>query len=139
MNGAQACTSAVPQPNFDALVRRHTGLVRRIAYHLAGRLPPQVEVEDLLQSGMIGLLEAAQHFTAKRSASFETYAGMRIRGAMLDALRKLDWAPRSVRREARAAAAAMRAVEDRTGCEGSDAASSAQTLPRRLSVPLSRP
>ena len=89
---------------MDALVRKHADLVKRIAYHLAGRLPPQVEVEDLMQAGMMGLLEAAQNYASGRGASFETYAGIRIRGAMLDALRKLDWAPRSVHRKARAAA-----------------------------------
>ena len=120
MNGAQAYANVAPAGDGDALVRRHADLVKRIAYHLAGRLPPQVEVEDLVQSGMIGLLEAAQHFTAGRGASFETYAGIRIRGAMLDALRKLDWAPRSVHRKARAAAAAIRDVEAQTGREASD-------------------
>ncbi len=103
-----------------ALVTRHAELVKRIAYHLAGRLPPSVEVDDLIQAGMLGLLEAAAHFTADRGASFETYAGIRIRGAMLDALRKLDWAPRSVHRKARAAAAAMREVELATGREARD-------------------
>jgi RNA polymerase sigma factor FliA len=103
-----------------ALVTRHAELVKRIAYHLAGRLPPSVEVDDLIQAGMLGLLEAAANFTADRGASFETYAGIRIRGAMLDALRKLDWAPRSVHRKARAAAAAMREVELQTGREARD-------------------
>jgi len=131
MNGAQVYASAAPQPNFDSLVRQHADLVKRIAYHLAGRLPPQVEVDDLVQSGMIGLLEAAQNFMPGRGASFETYAGIRIRGAMLDALRKLDWAPRSVHRKARAAAAAMREVEARTGREASDADVAAE-----LGVPL---
>ena len=98
---------------MDVLVRKHADLVKRIAYHLAGRLPPQVEIADLMQAGMMGLLEAAQHYSSGRGASFETYAGIRIRGAMLDALRKLDWAPRSVHRKARAAALALREVEAR--------------------------
>ena len=131
MNGVQAYASTAHQPNVDALVRQHTDLVKRIAFHLAGRLPPQVEVADLVQSGVIGLLEAAQHFMAGRGASFETYAGIRIRGAMFDALRKLDWAPRSVRRNARAAATAMGEVESRTGRAASDADVAAQ-----LGVPL---
>jgi RNA polymerase sigma factor for flagellar operon FliA len=121
MKAAEAYAAAAPARDLDALVRRHAGLVKRIAYHLAGRLPPQVEVEDLIQAGMMGLLEAAQHYTTGRGASFETYAGIRIRGAMLDALRKLDWAPRSVHRKARAAAAALRAVESLRGGEASDA------------------
>jgi len=120
MRGAEAYAAAQPVRDLDALVRRHADLVKRIAYHLAGRLPPQVEVDDLIQAGMMGLLEAAQHYTTGRGASFETYAGIRIRGAMLDALRKLDWAPRSVHRKARAAAASLRAVEAVRGGEATD-------------------
>ena len=82
----------------DALVMRHAELVKRIAYHLAGRLPPSVDVEDLIQAGMLGLLEAASNYSSGRGASFETYAGIRIRGSMIDALRKLDWAPAPTRR-----------------------------------------
>jgi RNA polymerase sigma factor for flagellar operon FliA len=104
----------------DALVVRHAELVKRIAYHLAGRLPPSVEVDDLIQAGMIGLLEAAAHYNADRGASFETYAGIRIRGAMIDALRKLDWAPRSVHRKARDAAKVMREIEEREGRDARD-------------------
>jgi RNA polymerase sigma factor FliA len=106
--------------NTDALVMRHAELVKRIAYHLAGRLPASVEVSDLIQAGMLGLIEASSNYTADRGASFETYAGIRIRGAMLDALRKLDWAPRSVHRKARAAAAAVRAIETELGREARD-------------------
>jgi RNA polymerase sigma factor for flagellar operon FliA len=104
----------------DALVTRHAELVKRIAYHLAGRLPPSVDVADLIQAGMLGLLEAASNYAANRGASFETYAGIRIRGAMIDALRKLDWAPRSVHRKARAVAAAMREIEKETGRDARD-------------------
>jgi RNA polymerase sigma factor for flagellar operon FliA len=105
----------------DALVARHAELVKRIAFHLAGRLPPSVEVDDLIQAGMLGLLEAAAHYSADRGASFETYAGIRIRGAMIDSLRKLDWAPRSVHRKAREAAKVMREIEEREGREARDA------------------
>jgi len=94
--------------------------VKRIAYHLAGRLPPSVEVDDLIQAGMLGLLEAAAHYSADRGASFETFAGIRIRGAMIDALRKLDWAPRSVHRRAREVAAAIREIEAVSGEEAKD-------------------
>jgi len=107
----------VPQAT---LVARHAELVKRIAYHLAGRLPASVEVEDLIQAGMVGLIEAASGFSNDRGASFETYAGIRIRGAMIDALRKLDWAPRSVHRKARAVAAAIREVEAISGREARD-------------------
>lgn len=105
----------------DALVTRHAELVKRIAYHLAGRLPHSVEVNDLIQAGMVGLLEASAHYASDRGASFETYAGIRIRGAMIDALRKQDWAPRSVHRKARAAAQAIRTIENTAGREARDA------------------
>ena len=118
--GARAYASAQPAPDMDALVRKHADLVKRIAYHLVGRLPPQVEVDDLMQAGMMGLLEAAQNYATGRGASFETYAGIRIRGAMLDALRKLDWAPRSMHRKARAAAQALREVEAQRGAEANE-------------------
>lgn len=120
MSGLRAYKGAAATSNTDALVVRHAELVKRIAYHLAGRLPASVEVSDLIQAGMLGLLEAASNYTADRGASFETYAGIRIRGAMLDALRKLDWAPRSVHRKARAAAAAVRELEAEFGREARD-------------------
>lgn len=121
--GAYTAGAGTAKPggrDAEGLVVRHAALVKRIAYHLAGRLPASVEVDDLIQAGMLGLLEAASHFTADRGASFETYAGIRIRGAMIDALRKLDWAPRSVHRKAREAAAAMRAIEAEFGREARD-------------------
>jgi RNA polymerase sigma factor for flagellar operon FliA len=96
-------------------------LVRRIAYHLMGRLPASVDVGDLIQSGMIGLLEASRNFAQNRGASFETYAGIRIRGAMLDELRRTDWTPRSVHRKAREVAEVIRQIETETGAEASDA------------------
>lgn len=101
----------------NRLVDRHVPLVKRIAYHLLGRMPAGVQVEDLIQAGVIGLLEAAQHYDATQGASFETYAGIRIRGAMLDEVRRSDWTPRSVHRNARRVTEAVRAVEHRTGRE----------------------
>jgi RNA polymerase sigma factor for flagellar operon FliA len=118
--GAYAATG-MSRSDTDALVMRHAELVKRIAYHLAGRLPASVEVDDLIQAGMLGLLEAAANFTAGRGASFETYAGIRIRGAMIDALRKLDWAPRSVHRKSREVAKAIRDLEAELGREARDA------------------
>jgi RNA polymerase sigma factor for flagellar operon FliA len=121
----------IRQRDADALVMRHAELVKRIAYHLAGRLPPSVDVEDLIQAGMLGLLEAAKNFSSGRGASFETYAGIRIRGSMIDALRKLDWAPRSVHRKAREVAQAIRDLEKETGREARDA-----EIAQRLGLPL---
>lgn len=105
----------------DELVRRHAPLVRRIAYHLMGRLPASVDVSDLIQAGMLGLLEAARHFAADRGASFETFAGIRVRGAMLDELRRADWTPRSVHRKSREVAEVIRQIEAETGADAEDA------------------
>ena len=132
MNAANAYASiAHSRGEQDALVLRHAELVKRIAYHLAGRLPPSVDVDDLIQAGMIGLLEAAGHYAAGRGASFETYAGIRIRGAMIDALRKLDWAPRSVHRKARDVAQTIREIEKETGREARDT-----DIAARMGLPL---
>jgi RNA polymerase sigma factor for flagellar operon FliA len=101
-------------------IEDYMGLVKRIAYHLKGRLSSSVQVEDLMQSGMIGLIEAIQKYDASQGASFETYAGIRIRGAMLDEIRKGDWTPRSVHRKSREVSEAIRQVEARTGREARD-------------------
>ncbi|MGI6409569.1 MAG: RNA polymerase sigma factor FliA [Gammaproteobacteria bacterium] len=102
------------------LVEQHATLVKRIAYHMLARLPASVQVEDLIQAGMIGLLEAAKKFDAGKGASFETFVGIRIRGAMLDEVRKGDWAPRSVHRNTRMVSDAVREVEKRTGRDATD-------------------
>ena len=103
--------------NRDELVTRHAPLVKRIAYHLLSRLPASVEADDLIQAGMIGLLEAASNFRAGQGAGFETYASIRIRGAMIDQMRQGAWAPRSVSRQLRELAAAVNRVESRLGRE----------------------
>lgn len=103
------------------LVERHMGLVKRIAYHLAGRLPATVQVEDLVQAGVIGLLEAARNYQTGHGAGFETFAGIRIRGAMLDEVRRGDWAPRSAHRASREISEAIRKVENRQQREASGA------------------
>ncbi|MEQ5834367.1 RNA polymerase sigma factor FliA [Marinobacter sp. NFXS9] len=102
------------------LVEDHAPLVKKIALHVLARLPASVQLEDLMQAGMIGLLEAAQKYDAGKGASFETYAGIRIRGAIVDEIRKGDWVPRSVHRNSRRIAQAIKAVEDRTGREAQD-------------------
>lgn len=104
----------------EELVTKYASLVKRIAYHIMSRLPPSVQVDDLIQSGMIGLLEAAKNYDAEQGASFETYAGIRIRGAMLDEIRKGDWAPRSVHRKARQVADAVRNIENNSGRDARD-------------------
>lgn len=102
------------------LVEKHTPLVKRIAHHLMARLPASVIVDDLIQSGMIGLLEASRNFDGSKGASFETFAGIRIRGAMLDEIRKGDWTPRSVHKNGRAIADAINEVERETGADARD-------------------
>lgn len=97
------------------LISEYAGLVKRIAHQLMARLPNSVQLDDLIQSGMIGLLEAAAKFDGTRGASFKTYASIRIRGSMLDEVRRGDWTPRSVHRNARRVAQAVRDVEARTG------------------------
>lgn len=103
-----------------ALVTRHAALVKRIAYHLMSRLPPSVQVDDLIQAGMIGLLEASKNYDASQGASFETYAGIRIRGSMLDEIRKSDWAPRSLHRKVREIARAVQEIEREHGRDARD-------------------
>ncbi len=107
-----------PQQTMD--VEAYLPLVKRIAYHLKGRLPDSVFVEDLIQSGIIGLIEAMQKYNANQGASFETYAGIRIRGAMLDEIRKGDWTPRSVYRKSREVSDAINQVEGKLGREAKD-------------------
>ncbi|MCW8918223.1 MAG: RNA polymerase sigma factor FliA [Gammaproteobacteria bacterium] len=104
-----------PQASLDELLERHAPLVARIASHLKGRLPETVARDDLIQAGMIGLLEAAQNFRQGRGAVFETFAGIRIRGAMLDEVRRNDWVPRSVYRKARELSRVIRQLEVQTG------------------------
>lgn len=99
----------------DRVVLEHAELVKRIAYHLVSKMPPHVEVDDLIQAGMIGLLNAAQNFSADKGANFETYAGIRIRGAMLDEARKANWTPRSTFKNAKQVAEAIHLIENRTG------------------------
>jgi len=99
----------------ERLVAEHLELVKRIAYHLIARLPARTEIEDLMQAGMMGLLEAARNYDESRGASFTTFAGFRIRGAMLDEVRRHDWTPRSVHRKQREVSAAIRELETETG------------------------
>jgi RNA polymerase sigma factor for flagellar operon FliA len=104
----------------NELVERHASLVKRIAHHLLARLPASVLVDDLIQAGMIGLLEASRNFDGTKGASFETFAGIRIRGSMLDEIRKGDWTPRSVHKNGRAITEAINQVERETGRDARD-------------------
>ena len=102
-------------PDKEQLVSQYAPLVKRIAYHLMAKLPPSVQVDDLIQNGMIGLLDAISRYEEGLGAQFETYAVQRVRGAMLDGLRENDWLPRGLRREMRRVEAAINALEQKHG------------------------
>ena len=87
--------TAKGQLDRDALIRQHVPLVRRIAHHMIAKLPPNVELDDLIQVGMMGLAEALSRYETAQGVQFETFASQRIRGAMLDELRESDWMSRS--------------------------------------------
>lgn len=108
------------KPRGGIQVEQYAYLVKRIALHMIARLPASVQLDDLLQAGMLGLLEAAQKFDGGKGASFETYAGIRIRGAIVDEMRRGDWVPRSVHRNARRITEAMKQLEGRLGREAKD-------------------
>ena len=113
MNIAAIYQEASEQLSYEEMVAKHMPLVKRVAYHLMARMPNSVQLDDLVQAGMVGLLEAMQNYDASKGASFETYARIRIRGSMIDEVRRGDWTPRSVYHKARLLAEAMRTVENR--------------------------
>lgn len=115
----------------DQLVTQFAPLVKRIAYHLMAKLPASVEVEDLIQNGMMGLLDAMGRFEEGLGAQFETYAVQRVRGAMLDGLRDNDWLPRSLRRDMRRIESAIHTLEQRNGRQPSEV-----ELAEALDMPL---
>jgi RNA polymerase sigma factor for flagellar operon FliA len=97
------------------LLTEHMPLVKRLAHQMKAKLPPSVEVDDLVQAGMIGLLDAINRYEENHGAQFETYAVLRIRGAMLDELRSNDWMPRSTRQNMRKVEQAMAALQQQLG------------------------
>ncbi|WP_283746076.1 RNA polymerase sigma factor FliA [Sideroxydans sp. CL21] len=99
----------------EECLKEYAPLVKRIAHHMMLKLPGSVEVDDLIQAGMMGLLDAATRYDELRGAMFETYAAQRIRGAMLDELRGADWLPRSLRRDMRRIEAAISRLQQKLG------------------------
>jgi len=97
------------------LLTEHMPLVKRLAHHMKAKLPPSVEVDDLIQAGMMGLLDAISRYEETHGAQFETYAVLRIRGAMLDELRNSDWLPRSMRQNMRKIEQAMASLQQKLG------------------------
>jgi RNA polymerase sigma factor for flagellar operon FliA len=104
----------------NALFENHLPLVKIIAHHVSLRLPPGKSVDDLIQVGMIGLLEASRAYEGNKGAEFKSYASIRIRGAILDELRRDSWMPRSVQQKSRQLSLAIKAVENRTGETATD-------------------
>ncbi len=107
-------------PNYDELMTEHAPFVKRIAYHMITRLPANVQLEDIIQTGMIGLFEALKGYDMSKGASFETYARIRIQGAMIDEVRRCDWTPRSVYKKSRQLSEAIRAIESEQGRDAKD-------------------
>lgn len=97
----------------EEYVKKFAPLVKRIAYHLMAKLPASVQVDDLIQAGLIGLMDAAAHYDDTQGAQFETYAVQRIRGSMLDELRQADWLPRTVRKSLRQIEASINKLEQK--------------------------
>jgi RNA polymerase sigma factor for flagellar operon FliA len=107
--------TAKGQLDHEALIRQYSPLVRRLAHHMMAKLPASVQVDDLIQVGLIGLSEALARFEASQGVLFETFATQRIRGAMIDELRENDWMSRSSRKSQREIEGAVQKLEHRLG------------------------
>ena len=117
--------------NKDEFVVEFTPLVKRIAYHMMTKLPASVQVDDLIQAGMIGLLDAIKRYEGSYGRQFESYASQRIRGSILDELREADWLPRSMRKKMRDLETNMRKLEQNLGHSPSE-----QELAEELDISL---
>jgi RNA polymerase sigma factor for flagellar operon FliA len=115
VRGGEGLYGARGLPDRSAWIEQYAPLVKRIALHMMARLPASVEASDVIQAGMVGLIDAVSRYEETQGAQFETYAVQRVRGAILDELRRNDWLPRSVRKNARRIESAIRSLEHRTG------------------------
>lgn len=115
----------------DQCLRDFAPLVKRIAHQMMSRLPYSVQIDDIIQAGMMGLLDAAGRYDEIHGAQFETYATQRIRGAMLDELRSADWLPRSLRRDMRKIELAVSRMQQKLG-----RAPSESEIAKEMDVPL---
>jgi RNA polymerase sigma factor for flagellar operon FliA len=106
--------------NKEDFLEEFTPLVKRIAYHMMAKLPASVQVDDLIQAGMIGLLDAITRYEGSYGRQFESYAAQRIRGSILDELRDADWLPRSIRKKMRQIEVAVSKLEQLNGCAPSE-------------------
>lgn len=117
--------------NKEDFLEEFTPLVKRIAYHMMAKLPASVQVDDLIQAGMIGLLDAITRYEGSYGRQFESYAAQRIRGSILDELRDADWLPRSIRKKMRQIEVAVSKLEQLNGCAPSE-----QELANELQISL---
>jgi len=121
----------IGQKDRDEMIMEGIPLVKFIAYRIANRVPSHVDVDDLINSGIMGLIEAADRFEPGRNVKFKTYAEQRIKGAILDNLRGLDWVPRTLRRKQKDIEGAYQALEQRYGRPTTD-----EEVAEHLGVPL---
>jgi RNA polymerase sigma factor for flagellar operon FliA len=110
-----AAAEMYPSSMSEEALREHLPMVRFLALRIRERLPQQVEMEDLISAGIVGLMDAMQKFDPNKKVQFRTYAQFRVRGAILDSLRALDWGPRDLRRKARAVEEAIRSLSTTLG------------------------
>ena len=104
----------------DKLILAHLPQIRYIAQRISTKLPAHVELNDLESAGILGLLDAIEKFDANRGVRFKTYAELRIKGAILDSLRNLDWAPRSLRKKSKDLERVYKDLEQRLGRPATD-------------------
>ena len=126
-----ATATAAAGRDMQYYLTQYAPLVKRIAHHMMAKLPASVEIDDVIQTGMLGLLDAVNRYEESLGAQFETYAAQRIRGAILDGLRQADWLPRSFRRDLRRIEGAIAKVEQRLG-----RAPSEHEVAQELNMPL---
>ncbi len=117
----------------NQLILDHLPMIKFIATRIANRLPPNVQVEDLIEAGIIGLLDAIQKFDVSKEVKFKTYAEFRIRGAILDELRAQDWTPRSVHQKIKKVEKAYIDVEQRTGRTATE-----EEIAQEMNIPLDK-
>ncbi|HEY3270054.1 MAG TPA: FliA/WhiG family RNA polymerase sigma factor [Geothrix sp.] len=131
---AESATEA-PEPfdrsNREQIIKDYVPLVKFVAYRIASRLPAHVELDDLINSGILGLMDAIEKFEPTRNIKFKTYAELRIKGAILDGLRDLDWVPRSLRRKKKDIENAYHLLEQQKGRTATD-----EEVAHHLGIPL---
>ncbi|GLH73846.1 RNA polymerase sigma factor [Geothrix limicola] len=131
----EAESSEPPEPfdrnNREQIIKDYVPLVKFVAHRIASRLPSHVELDDLINSGILGLMDAIEKFEPARNIKFKTYAELRIKGAILDGLRDLDWVPRSLRRKKKDIEGAYHMLEQQYGRAATD-----EEVAVHLGIPL---